>query len=58
MFHGTGDIIVDHECKRPFSGLVLTAPVTCGASAMAHRLVQAQRPHELHLTAGPHEYWW
>lgn len=58
MFHGTNDIVVDHECKRPFSGVILTAPVTCGSSKIDSVMNVYNMPHETHIEQGlGHEYW-
>lgn len=58
MFHGTNDLVVDYECARPFSGVILVAPETCGSAVMDSALSALSMPHTLHLAPGEgHEYW-
>lgn len=58
MFHGTNDMVVDNECARPFSSVILVAPVTCGTAAMDSVLDIAAVQHEAYYAPGEnHEYW-
>lgn len=58
MFHGTNDLVVDAECAKPFSSVILVAPETCGSIEMDTTLTSLGMPHELHLAPGEgHEYW-
>ncbi|MCP4441089.1 MAG: T9SS type A sorting domain-containing protein [Aureispira sp.] len=58
MFHGTGDLVVDYKCKRPFSSVVLSAPQTCGTYMMDSTMTTYGMPHEAYYGQGEnHEYW-
>lgn len=58
MFHGTGDLVVDNKCKKPFSTVVLSAPQTCGSNKMAATLSAHGMPNEVYYGQGEnHEYW-
>jgi len=58
MFHGTNDIVVNYECSKPFSGVILVAPTTCGSRVMDSLMTAHNMPHELHTAQGEgHEYW-
>lgn len=58
MFHGTNDIVVSNNCGQPFSGVILTAPVTCGTHEMDSVMNLYNMPHEAYWAAGEgHEYW-
>ncbi|WP_052597426.1 carboxylesterase family protein [Aureispira sp. CCB-QB1] len=58
MFHGTNDLIVDYKCAKPFSGVVLTAPNTCGTYMMDSVMNTFNLPHQTYFAQGEgHEYW-
>lgn len=58
MFHGTDDATVDAECGKPFSGVLFTAPVTCGSIKMDPAMTNRNILHETHIEQGEgHEYW-
>lgn len=58
MFHGTADPIVNYKCDEPFSGVVLTAPITCGSYMMDSVMTAHNIPHEVYYGPGEgHEYW-
>ncbi|CAA6830037.1 MAG: Esterase/lipase-like protein [uncultured Aureispira sp.] len=58
LFHGTNDLIVNHKCAKPFSGIVLTAPNTCGTHVIDSLMNASNMPHNTYLASGEgHEYW-
>jgi predicted esterase len=58
MFHGTNDLIVNYKCAKPFSGIVLTAPNTCGSYEMDSLMTAMNMPHNAYFASGEgHEYW-
>ncbi len=58
MFHGTGDLVVDNKCNKPFSSVILVAPVTCGTYMMDSVLTADSILHEAYYAQGEnHEYW-
>jgi acetyl esterase/lipase len=58
MFHGTGDLVVDNKCNKPFSSVILVAPVTCGTYMMDSVLSADSVLHEAYYAQGEnHEYW-
>ncbi|WCL81905.1 carboxylesterase family protein [Saprospira sp. CCB-QB6] len=58
FFHGDQDAIVDVDCARPFSSILLTAPVVCGSRPMDSVLTALNVPHQTQIEAGEgHEYW-
>ncbi len=58
MFHGTNDAIVDSRCAKPFSSLILVAPVTCGSEIIDSVMNVLGMPHETTIEQGEgHEYW-
>lgn len=58
MFHGEDDAVVDIDCARPFSGILFTAPVTCGSRVMNDALDRLGYRHEYYMEEGVgHEYW-
>jgi acetyl esterase/lipase len=58
MFHGSNDLIVDAECARPFSSLILVAPTTCGSIIMDTIFNISGHLHETYIESGEgHEYW-
>lgn len=58
MFHGTNDLIVNYKCAKPFSGIVLTAPNTCGTYVMDSLMNTLNMPHNTYFASGEgHEYW-
>lgn len=58
MFHGTNDLIVNYKCAKPFSGVVLTAPNTCGTYKMDSLMTALNMPHNTYFAPGEgHEYW-
>ena len=58
MFHGDEDAVVDIDCARPFSGILFTAPTTCGSRIMNEALNRLNLPHEYYMAEGEgHEYW-
>jgi len=58
LFHGTNDLIVNYKCAKPFSGVVLTAPTTCGTYMMDSLMTARSMPHNTYFAQGEgHEYW-
>jgi hypothetical protein len=58
MFHGDNDIVVSHQCARPFSNVVLAAPATCGSEVMFAALQGQSIDSKLFIESGQgHEYW-
>lgn len=58
LFHGTNDLIVNYKCAKPFSGVVLTAPNTCGTYMMDSLMTALNMPHNTYFAQGEgHEYW-
>jgi len=58
MFHGTSDPVVSNKCNRPFSDVILVAPITCGSHMMDSVMTLNNMPHEVHYGQGElHEYW-
>ena len=58
LFHGTNDMVVDYQCAKPFSSVILVAPVTCGSYAIDSVLDLQGIRHEAHYATGEnHEYW-
>lgn len=58
LFHGTNDLIVNYKCAKPFSGIVLTAPNTCGTYIIDSLMNALNMPHNTYYAPGEgHEYW-
>jgi predicted esterase len=58
LFHGTNDLVVNYKCAKPFSGVVLTAPNTCGTYMMDSLMNALNMPHNTYFGQGEgHEYW-
>jgi acetyl esterase/lipase len=58
MFHGDADPIVSSQCAKPFSNVILVAPVTCGSEIMDSVMNVLGMPHQTTIQPGEgHEYW-
>lgn len=58
MFHGGSDPIVSSQCAKPFSNVILVAPVTCGSEIIDSVMTTLGLPHETTIEPGEsHEYW-